>query len=84
MTIVFLNGSLNPASTTRKLLEEVQTLLQKARYETDIINIGELDLPLFPRSARLEQQLIGCGNESVRQRDLWSVHLNTMAVTAGH
>ncbi|MFJ6413177.1 hypothetical protein CHI12_08785 [Terribacillus saccharophilus] len=47
MTIVFLNGSLNPASTTRKLLEEVQTLLQKARYETDIINIGELDLPLF-------------------------------------
>nr|WP_318540056.1 NAD(P)H-dependent oxidoreductase [Terribacillus saccharophilus] len=45
MTIVLLNGSLNPASTTKKLLEQVKTLLQKANYETEIINIGELESP---------------------------------------
>ncbi|MEF2293795.1 NAD(P)H-dependent oxidoreductase [Virgibacillus dokdonensis] len=46
-TIILINGSLNPSSNTKKIINLMNNILVKQGYSSKVINVGDLELPLF-------------------------------------
>lgn len=45
--IVLINGSMNPESVTKRVLQLFAKVLQKKGYETELICVAETNFPLF-------------------------------------
>lgn len=61
--IILINGSLNPSSNTKSIIELMSKVLMTEKYTTKVINIGDLDLPLFNPSADSNETISEIWNE---------------------
>lgn len=70
--IVLINGSMNPESVTRRMLQLFAKLLQKQGHETELICVAETNFPLFSFTVSQTEEMNQV-SEKIKQADAFIV-----------
>jgi azobenzene reductase len=70
--IVLINGSMNPESVTKRVLNLFAKLLQKQGHETELICVAETNFPLFSFTVPQTEKMIEI-SEKIKQADAFIV-----------